>query len=443
MDRITASLTTIPERTEALKDVIASLLPQVDKLNVFLHGYRELPEFLQNDKIEVAFDVEWGDKGDLDKFSWCDEVNGYHLICDDDLIYPVDYVQKIVQKIDEYKCIVSFHGAVPFNPPIASYYQDRYVYPCLGTVHADIDVPIGGTGVMGYHTNYTPLDKFEYKELMANMADAHIGIWAGANNVKIMVLAHDEGWIKHSDKVNLDQTIYAKTVNDDWFPTRLINDNAKYFKTRNVTGTVPLVSIVCINTRLSTNRNWVRDAYASFRNQDYPDIEVVIIENENKLVTIGKAYNDAVIAAHGKYCLFVGDDDMITDDYVGSLVGFIQKQANDVKVVGVSSYLTMFKIENDGQMKTEPRELIPTGMWLRDWLLENPFKEYLTKYVDTELMERAKELGYKYPACIWHYGYFYRSHEKQVSGHKQIFTERTTASHRTDDIKQEIKKVTN
>lgn len=440
MDKITASLTTVVERTEALKETVASLLPQVDKLNVFLHGYRELPEFLQHEKIEVAFDLEWGDKGDLDKFSWCDELEGYHLVCDDDLIYPTDYAQKMIEKIDKYQCLVSFHGVIPFNPPIASYYLDRHVFPCLGTVAGDMLVPIGGTGVMGYHTSHVPLKDFVYKDLIANMADVHIAVWAAENKVPIMVLEHQEGWIKYTTYVKDEDTIFGKTIGRDWYPTDKINANAKYFATRKVTGTVPLVSIVCVNTRMYTNNDWVREAYASFREQDYPDIEVIIIENTDKMITIGKAFNEGVKAAHGEFVLFVGDDDLITFDYVGSLVNYYNTQANNPKVIGVTSFLTMFRVE-DGKMKSEPRELIPTGMWKRSWLLENPFKEYLTKYVDTELMESAKEQGFLYPPCIWHYGYFYRSHEKQVSGHKALATHRETASHRTDDVKQKIKKV--
>lgn len=442
-DKITASLTTIPGREEALKDVVASLLPQVDKLNVFLHGYKELPVFLQHKKIEVAFDLEWGDKGDLDKLSWCDEVKGYHIITDDDLILPKDYVKKMIQKIDQYdkKAIISFHGIIPHNPPIASYYLDRTVFPCLGSISHDIEVPIGGTGVMGYHTKYVPLHELDTKDLMPNMCDIHIGIWAGGNNIKIIAAEHQEGWIKHSAKVDLDKTIFAKAVNDDYFPTEIINVNAKYFRTRVASGYGPLVSIVCVNSRLRSNRDYVRDAFASFRDQDYGNTEIVIVENLDKMITVGKAFNEGVKKAHGQYVLFVGDDDMISSDYVGTLVAFIEKFGNDPKVVAVTSFLMMFRYNNENKIEKEPRELIPTGMWRRDWLLENPFKEYLTRYVDTEIMERVKEIGLLQPVCDWHYGYYYRSHEKQISGHKLLMTDRGTASHRTDDIKEKIKKV--
>jgi len=79
--KITASLTTIVERENSLKETVKSLLPQVNKLNVYLHGYVKMPQFLKNPKIEVAFDIEHGDRGDIDKLAWIDEVKGYHLVC--------------------------------------------------------------------------------------------------------------------------------------------------------------------------------------------------------------------------------------------------------------------------------------------------------------------------------------------------------------------------
>lgn len=65
---ITVSLTTIASREKSLEQVIKTLLPQVDKINVYLHGYTSKPDFLVNDKIRLEFDWEYGDRKDNDKF---------------------------------------------------------------------------------------------------------------------------------------------------------------------------------------------------------------------------------------------------------------------------------------------------------------------------------------------------------------------------------------
>lgn len=423
-ETVTASLATIPGREESLKDTIESLLSQVDKINVYLHDNKGLPEYLQHPKIEVAFSMEWGNKGDLDKLAWCDEVKGWHLICDDDLIYPSDYVEHMIKKAEEYnrKYIIGLHGIVPFNPPIASYYQDRTVYSCLYDLPHDIEVPILGTGALLYHTDFVPLHNFNYENLHPNMCDVHLGIWAGANEIKMIAVAHKEGWLKHTNKIDMQKTIYNQTFNDDYIPTKYINDNYQFFKTKKNINDLPLVSIICINSRLRTNRQWVKEAFDSFRNQNYGNVEVVVVDNENKLITIGKAYNEGVNMSKGEYCLFVGDDDFISYDYVSTLVTYLIQSKGNPSIAGATSYLTMFKHNYDtNEITYEPRDLFPTGMWRKDWLIENPFCEYLTKYVDIELMSRADEMRIKYYPIRWHYGYFYRSHENQVSGHKLLY----------------------
>src|SRR5262249_21870958 len=87
---VTASLASVPGRAEPLQAVVAALLPQVDALNVYLNGYEETPPFLDDDRIVVAHSREHGDRGDAGKFFWAGEVDGYHLLCDDDMGYPAD-----------------------------------------------------------------------------------------------------------------------------------------------------------------------------------------------------------------------------------------------------------------------------------------------------------------------------------------------------------------
>jgi len=438
---ITASLTTIPDRTKALKETVKSLLPQVDKLNVYLHGYKEMPQFLKNEKIEVAFDLEHGDRGDIDKMAWCDEVKGYHLICDDDLIYPPNYAKKMVKAINQYnkKALVSFHGSILKRLPIARYYQDRIVFPCLGTVVENQEVSIIGTGTLGYHST-VGMDKIDLKDKFPNMLDIHVSIWAKEKKIKTYVIAHEEGWIQHSKNVDLNKTIFAIHQHNDYIHTSMLNGRADLFNSpqRMVKG-MPIVSIVVVNSRGRKSPHMLQECYESIREQTYPNIEPVVVENTDRLMTIGKAFNDAAQLAKGEWVLYLGDDDKITPDYVQSLMTFAYGRTRN-GMVGVSSFLTMFTGVN-GTMNAEPRDLIPTGMWKRKYLLEHPFAEYLTKYVDTDLMRRTEEEGFKQGLMRWHYGYFYRSHQDQVSGHKALVLQDKYASWRTDEVKDKLKEL--
>lgn len=433
--KITASLTTIVEREQALKDTVKSLLPQVDKLNVYLHGYTKKPSFLNNKKIEVAFDLEYGDHGDIDKMAWTDEVKGYHLVCDDDLIYPPDYAKEMVKAIDRYgkKAIVSFHGSVLKRLPIARYYRDRLVFPCLGEVKYDQEVSVIGTGTLGYHSS-VGVDKIDLKAKLPNMLDIHFSIWARENGIPLYVVAHKEEWIKHSEKVDLNKTIFANQVNADFIPTQIINDRPELFGgSGELIPGVPIVSVVVVNTRGLKSPEMLQECFDSIRDQSYPNVEPIVVNNFERLMTIGKAFNDGVKKASGEWILFLGDDDKISPDYISSLVTFVSSMT-DPKTVAVSTFLTMF----DG-MRAEPRELVPTGMWRKDYLLQYPFAEYLTKYVDTDIMYRVEDSEeHKQYLMRWHYGYHYRSHPDQISGHKTLVMQDRSASVRTDFIKEKL-----
>lgn len=408
--RVTVSIVTLKEREDSLKQLIATLLPQVNMINVYLHGYDSTPSFLTSKKITIAMGE---DHGDLDKFYWMNEVTGYHFILDDDLIIPKTFIKDSLKVVKEegIKHIYSYHGCTPYRLPIASYYHDRISYPCLGEVFENVQVKVIGTGCMFYYTD-TPFI-FAYKEQVPNMADIHFSLYAQEFlNKELVVVKHKEGYIKHSP-IDLNNTIYAKAHNNDSIQTTIINDNPHIFQIPRILPNYPLVSIIVIISRLTTDRNVVKQCLDSLRACTYPELEIITIDNNSKLVTIGKCYNDGIAKAKGKYILFVGDDDYITSDYLFSLVRVAESNPGDVSV---SSYLIMFNEKGE----TNPKELIPTGLWKREYLVKNPFSEYLTKYVDSDAFDRLIKQGLGTIPVPHNYGYYYRVHDNQVSGKKDI-----------------------
>ena len=119
---IRASLASIPARRDSLRRVVESLLPQVDRLGVYLNGYGDVPEFLADDRIDVARSEDHGDLGDAGKMFWAAEPGvDYHLACDDDILYPADYVARMVAEVDRYgrRALVGCHGALMHDRPRA------------------------------------------------------------------------------------------------------------------------------------------------------------------------------------------------------------------------------------------------------------------------------------------------------------------------------------
>jgi len=206
-----AGIATIPGREESLRNTVLSLYNQVDKIGVFLNGHSVIPDFLNNKKIIV----KKGDNslGDSAKFWWFQELeqDDYYFSCDDDLIYPSDYVSRSVKALKQHKGIITYHGSRLPNRRLRSYYTDRsQVFRCTKSVLIDNTVHIGGTGVMAIQrkTIELPMSAFPVK----NMADIWVSIEARKNKIPINVIAHSANWIKYQTK----EMEGKKTIFDDY-----------------------------------------------------------------------------------------------------------------------------------------------------------------------------------------------------------------------------------
>jgi hypothetical protein len=197
-EKIIASLASIPQREDILKDVVRSLYHQVDEIRIFLNGYSATPNFLQNDiKIITERSQIWGDDGDAGKFFWAsDPTPGYRLVCDDDIIYPIDYSQKLIQKIREYdnKAIIGLHGIL-LKQPIKNYYgkNERYVTHCRNEVNDDHTCHMLGTGAIAYHQKSINLSKYDFQ--FRNMADIWFGKKAQEQRVPLISMKRPHNWV--------------------------------------------------------------------------------------------------------------------------------------------------------------------------------------------------------------------------------------------------------
>lgn len=199
---VMATLASVPRRVELLERTVESLLPQVDELGVFLNDYTEVPRFLEHPRVTVARSQNHEDRGDAGKFFWAPE-RGYHLTCDDDLIYPPDYVREMIAAIEHYKreALVSFHGS-----QVRTDFATRQIFHCKRGLPKDVRVHLPGTGVFGYHVDAPirfPFESFE----TANMADVWVGLAAKRAGVPVIARRHGGGWIQ-TQRDPEDRSVY-------------------------------------------------------------------------------------------------------------------------------------------------------------------------------------------------------------------------------------------
>ena len=216
MNTVTIGVASHPPRRDALPKSIESLLPQCDRLCLYLNNYSasiidELPE---SDKLEIVLagtDPDTGEQREYPdihchgKLHWIDKCDGYYLTCDDDIIYPLNYVDEMIRTLRKYddKVIVSCGGGVKNKRGITSWYttpkeSNDYDTPVNHYSGACMIMHPKTIGAGGELTTFAIPDSDNYiEDCIAE--DACISVWANVNDVPMVLKAKDGKWIQFID----------------------------------------------------------------------------------------------------------------------------------------------------------------------------------------------------------------------------------------------------
>lgn len=221
---IFASVASIPEREDALRDAIDSIRGQVDCVFVYLNGYEERPAFTvyQPDVVaSLSSERDSGDLGDAGKFFRLGRLEPcFFLTIDDDLIYPEDYVETLVSIIEIYerKAAIGFHGWNA-KPNQRHYHDDRAkTLHFENLVKEDEPVHVLATCALGFYSSSIDLSINDFHS--KNVADFWFSVACNRQRVQRIVAAHPKGWIEQNESVDLNRSIFstqradAKTVRE-------------------------------------------------------------------------------------------------------------------------------------------------------------------------------------------------------------------------------------
>lgn len=203
-------MASIPTRKIALKRAMESLLYQVDKMYIFLDGYKEVPKFLTNNKITVFRSQDFGAKklGDAGKYLSVENARGYFFSVDDDIIYGRNYIAMLIKKIEQYKrkAVVGLHGII-LPPKVRNYYRNRTVIWCKFANPTDQKVHLLGTGALAFHTSTLRVRLCDFK--VPNMADIWFGILAQRQRTPMVCIARSKPLLKVQN-LDYSDSIYTK-----------------------------------------------------------------------------------------------------------------------------------------------------------------------------------------------------------------------------------------
>ncbi len=196
MPNIVAGMATITGREELRAIAVNSLVGQVDALLV----------------------ANGDEGGDQMKFAGCRyaPADTIWLGVDDDLIYPPDYVQTILDGLDRHPgAIVSFHGW-RFSSEGEPYEEN---YRCLERVVDEPEVHVVGTGVCAFHLDTIRPAMADFETINA---DVWLSLRAQQRGVLRFVLPHPSYWLGYAqlpgvygdidgERTTLSESVYTHT----------------------------------------------------------------------------------------------------------------------------------------------------------------------------------------------------------------------------------------
>lgn len=216
-------MATIPDRRDIILRSAKSICSQVDELVIYVNSinmtddpvYKKLPE---NCRVIFGADI-----GDIGKFIECEKWEGYVLTVDDDLLYPENYVEHSILKVDEYerKAVISYHGRI-LSTPVKSYYKAKEKYfNFANTLEKDTYVNQVGTGVMCLHASCITDVFAPFDFTMPNMSDLIFSAVMLSMGVPLVVAEHYRGWIK---QLPVKWTIGGLQYDNDEVETNFVNE---------------------------------------------------------------------------------------------------------------------------------------------------------------------------------------------------------------------------
>ena len=217
------SIATIPGRAESFADVLPRLVPQVERLFVYLDGFSApLPALEEQSKITVFRAEECGNLHASSRMLPLTFLNRpcIFVVFDDDILYPPDYVATLVEGLAERggRAIVGFHANC-FKPPYQSYVRDRICMNFKEGLEIDTQVDELGAGTCAFLSENFAVDPREFPDV--NMDDIVLAIEAQRRGLPRIALRRSAGWLAKHPKPQM-WNLWADVLKDDSRETKLL-----------------------------------------------------------------------------------------------------------------------------------------------------------------------------------------------------------------------------
>ena len=209
---IVANLATYPPRWQSMLKVMAELSPQVDRLNVVLNEYTDIPALLTVYANVVPI-LPATDQKDVGKFLPSTEGADVVFLVDDDIRYPADYVKSTLasfKDLPQRRIVAGYHGSIYRQPGPHKPALDPEMIAGSRTIF-DFGQALDAAIVVDQLASNTlvarpgDLAPFEYMQGSQKFTDVRLARWCFENSILPVCLPRNKSWLK---PVAHPETIY-------------------------------------------------------------------------------------------------------------------------------------------------------------------------------------------------------------------------------------------
>lgn len=208
---VIAGIASMPSRMSSLRQVVEAIHVQVDHVYVYLNNFTVVPSFLNLPNVTVLRSQDHGDLRDVGKFFPLTFLNsGYYISIDDDIIYPADYVERLVSALQqcEGKAVVGVHGVLLPRHPRSFF--DRKVFTFSKGLQCNVPVSFLGTGTCAFDLDEVSVPFSIFTSY--GMADLHVGTHLKAVGVPAVAISRKTGWLREIEPEGEEGTsLYLQT----------------------------------------------------------------------------------------------------------------------------------------------------------------------------------------------------------------------------------------
>jgi hypothetical protein len=217
------SIATMPNRAESFAEVVPRLLPQVDRLFVYLDGFDTQPSVVEGQcKIVVFRAEECGNLHASSRLLPLTFLDRPSILVpfDDDILYPADYVARLVEGLAARggRAIVGFHANC-FRPPYQSYIRDRVCFNFKESLEIDTEVDELGIGTCAFLSELFSVDPRTFPHV--NKDDIILAIEAKRRGLPRIALHRSSGWLPKYPKPQ-GESLWARTRKNESVETHLL-----------------------------------------------------------------------------------------------------------------------------------------------------------------------------------------------------------------------------